>query len=320
MIDEYHSSAQSREGEYYYNTFLDYWLDSVRGSLKESSYAKYRNIISNHIKPSLGDFPLASISNSTIRSALVSNIKSRLSEKTVRDILSVVRATLRFAIDEGLMMNITVAQELPRGAAKKIRVLSSIEQAALEKYLLHNVDLCKLGVLLSLYTGIRVGELCALKWGDFNFDENTLYIDRTIQRVQCFDSESTAKTKLLVSTPKSACSTRLIPLPGFLVEYLPRYQVSDKSAYFLTGIASRTIEVRTMQNKFGKYTAESEIAAANFHALRHTFASRCVELGFDIKSLSEILGHANVNITLNRYVHPSMELKRSNMEKLKRLA
>ena len=320
MIEENDRGALKRDPEHSYSVLLDYWLGSVKDRLKESSHAKYRNIINNHIKPTLGEYLLVHISNSTIKTALLMKLRGKLSEKTIKDIVSVVRATLQFAVDEGMMPNINVNPEASRGSAKKTRVLSRTEQAALEAHLTHSVDLCKIGVLLSLYTGIRIGELCALKWSDFNFVENTLSIARAIQRVQCFDSKSTAKTKLLESTPKSACSIRTIPLPSFLVEYLLKFQASDKDAYFLTGSALRAIEPRTMQNKFKKYTAESGIASANFHAIRHTFASRCVEIGFEIKSLSEILGHANVNITLNRYVHPSMELKRSNMDRLKRLA
>lgn len=138
-----------------------------------------------------------------------------------------------------------------------------------------------------------------------------------MQRVQN-TSENRRKTKIVLTTPKSACSIRLIPLPEPLVEILSDYKTVEKG-YLLTNSDLSFIEPRTMQNKFKKVLKESGIESANFHALRHTFATRCIEFGFDVKSLSEILGHATINITMNRYVHPTLELKRANMKKLSQL-
>ena len=135
-----------------------------------------------------------------------------------------------------------------------------------------------------------------------------------MQRIQNTGNGGTSKTKIVISEPKSQCSIRDIPLPSFIVDIAKPFITSPKT-YILTG-SEQYIEPRTMQNRFKRYIKESQINDANFHALRHTFATRCVEVGFEIKSLSEVLGHANVNITLNRYVHSSFELKRSNMSKL----
>ena len=136
-----------------------------------------------------------------------------------------------------------------------------------------------------------------------------------MQRIQAIDGAALTKTKIIITEPKSKCSVRNIPLPSFLVEIANGF-MADPQAFILSGEVNHYIEPRTMQNHFKSYVAESGIQNVNFHALRHTFATRCVELGFEIKSLSEILGHANVNITLNRYVHSSFELKHSNMNKL----
>jgi integrase len=135
-----------------------------------------------------------------------------------------------------------------------------------------------------------------------------------MQRIQNVSAAET-RTRIVITEPKSACSQRDIPIPDFLVAMLRTFQ-AESEAYVLTGSRDHFIEPRTMQNHFKRYVRQCGIAPANYHALRHSFATRCIELGFDVKSLSEILGHSNVNTTLNRYVHSSLELKRENMEKL----
>lgn len=180
-----------------------------------------------------------------------------------------------------------------------MRVLNREEEERLRSTLLFDTDFSKLGVLLCLYTGIRIGEVCALKWGNFNFEAGTLSIYETLQRIQNVDDGSKHKTKIVVTTPKSQNSVRIIPLPDSLINILSRFKLSPR-AYILTGCDDKFMEPRVLQYKFKKYAIESGVRNINYHALRHTFATRCIELGFDVKTLSEILGHANVNVTLNR--------------------
>ena len=181
--------------------------------------------------------------------------------------------------------------------------------------LTEELNLPGLGIYLCLFTGIRVGELCALTWDDISLENNMIHIHRTMQRIQTPDSER--KTAILIAKPKSQCSIRDIPIAGALREKLVQQAV--KEGYVLTGNKTNYIEPRTMQNRFKAIVERCGIQDVHFHTLRHTFATRCIEVGFDVKSLSEILGHANVSITLNRYVHPSMELKQKNMDKLSKL-
>ena len=197
---------------------------------------------------------------------------------------------------------------------KEMRVLTPSERESLIGILMEDMDSFKFGVFLALYTGIRIGELCALQWKDIDFARATLKVRKTIQRIQNIDRQAVSKTKIVISVPKSKCSIREIPLSVSVMDIAQNF-ISYPESYVLTG-TSRYIEPRTMQNHFKLYVKQSGISDANFHALRHTFATRCVEVGFEIKSLSEILGHASVNITLNRYVHSSFELKRFNMSKL----
>lgn len=197
---------------------------------------------------------------------------------------------------------------------KQMRILSSAEQDILTKHLIAHLDFTNLGILISLYTGIRIGELCALKWEDISFEDKCVHIHNTMQRLQT-KNISNKKTEIVISSPKSISSIRSVPIP----EELFRLMLEQKGishSFILTGNANRYVEPRTMQNRFKAILKKCNIANANFHSLRHTFATRCIELGFDLKSLSEILGHASVNITLNRYVHPSMELKTKHMNML----
>jgi len=301
-----------------FESVLDSWLNHSRIKLKDSSYVKYRNLINNHIKPSLGKCPLTDITGELLNIYAAEKLKTGkrdapggLSEKTVKDIMTVIKSILRFA-----NVDVNIKLSLPREKTKEMRVLSKNEQAILEGHLCSDMDESKLGIFLCLYTGLRVGEVCALKWSDISIEDGTLTVSRTMQRIQALDDICSSKTKVLVTDPKSDCSTRTIPLPDCLMDKLTKFRPISSNTYFLTGEAGRYIEPRTYQNHFKSYIASSGIKDANFHTTRHTFATRCVELGFELKSLSEILGHANVNITLNRYVHPSFDLKRDNMNKL----
>lgn len=199
--------------------------------------------------------------------------------------------------------------------SKEMRVLSVEEQRRLTSVLLKDTDGAKAGTLLSLYTGIRIGELCALRWENVSVDSRVIRVRETMQRIQSPEPSEVNKTKVIITEPKSKCSIREIPLPDYLIDII-RPHIGQPNTFVLTGERRRYMEPRTLQNKFKKYVHESGIEDANFHALRHTFATRCVEAGFEIKSLSEILGHSDVSITLNKYVHSSMELKMNNMKKL----
>lgn len=305
-----------------YSTLLNMWLASTRLNTKESTYARYTHLIKTHILPHLGQYQLSRITTELVEEYIEYQLsqgrldnEGGLSPKTVADILTIIKSTIEYA----RYKNMVVVCNLTRLSVKKketeMRVLNQEEQDALTKVLLRDMDLYKFGVLLSLFTGIRIGELCALQWNDLCLTTSTLKIRKTMQRIQDLETTSESKTKVVITEPKSQCSIRDIPLPQFLCNLATPLQ-AETEAFILSGRPNHYIEPRTMQNRFKSYVAESGIADTNFHALRHTFATRCVEVGFELKSLSEVLGHANVNITLNKYVHSSFELKCANMNKL----
>ena len=175
-------------------------------------------------------------------------------------------------------------------------------------------DALNLGILLCLFTGIRVGELCALSWDNISLNDNTLYISQTAQRLQKQIPEG-KQTHIIVASPKSRAANRTIPISNTLLGLLKQYPL-EQTGYFLSGSSAEIVEPRRIQYRFHKVLKECGLERKNFHVLRHTFATRCIEANIDIKTLSELLGHSSVNITMNRYVHPTLKLKRDSMEKL----
>lgn len=305
-----------------YEDVLSLWLQSSRINVKESTYARYNHLIESHIRPALGKFQLSKMSTQLIEGYVQHLLdcgridgKGALSPKTVADVLTIIKGTMEYARFNNMNLICNLSKIGIKKRDKEIRVLSLSEQESLVNTLMNEVDTCKFGVLLSLYTGIRIGELCALRWENLSMDTGTLKVRETLQRIQETNAAAKSKTKVIITEPKSQSSIRDIPLPECILEVAKHFACSS-NAFVLTGDNIRYMEPRTMQNRFKSYIEKSGIYNANFHALRHTFATRCVELGFEIKSLSEILGHANVNITLNRYVHSSYELKQDNMKKL----
>ena len=302
------------------------WLEELKPIRKKSTIVKYMSQLKNYIIPAFGNFNLNDISNEDIISfcnKLLTEGRNgqKLSPKTVSDIFSRMKSIRRFALLRGYEVNyIPNVVEIPL-RQRQIRILTIFEENKILRYLKSHFDLTALGILLSLFTGLRIGELCALKWRDFSFEDKEFYVQRTMQRLHNLDDDTERKTTIEIGEPKSQSSIRKIPIPDELLNFLKNAYVAvsadrQEDAYVLSGLKNKFVEPRTMENRFKSVLKKCGVEKINFHALRHTFATKCVELGFDIKSLSEILGHANVNITLNRYVHPSMKLKHANMNKL----
>ncbi len=298
------------------------WLSCQRHSVKEPTYLHYRRLADTHIRPELGGVRVRQFTQETLARYVDHKLTGGrldgtggLSVKTVRDLLALVRQIIAFAAEKGYMGRVTVKS--PKKASTEIQILSRREQERLERCLNSDPDdACRFGVYLCLYTGLRIGEVCGLRWGDIRLDSGTLSVRRTIQRVEETDPLAARKTKILIGAPKTQASLRDIPLPTFLLDQLRAFSGTVlPGAYLLTG-EGRYMEPRGLYNRYRGYLRECGIGEHTFHALRHTFATRCIENGFDAKSLSEILGHASVNITLQRYVHSSLELKRTHMERL----
>ncbi len=298
-------------------TFLYYstaWLQLNKRGIKESTYIKYRTILDKHIHPILGNYGIDEITSDMI-GEFTAQLLKKLSPVSVKTILVITNAVLTYARSCDQITENPVVMVYPKVEKKEMRILSSEEQNRFVKYLLKDMDCCKFGVLLTLLTGMRIGELCALKWNDIDFQTKTLHIRHTMQRLQNLNEDFDSKTRICIGSPKTATSLRVIPLTDPLIELCRKFREEHSDTYILTSAASY-MEPRTLQYRMRKYMKDCGLEGVHFHTLRHTFATRCVEVGFEIKSLSEILGHANTSITLNQYVHSSLEWKRSNMNKL----
>ena len=298
------------------------WLYEMSLTLKESSRNKYKDILYRYILPKFGAEELSEISNQSVldfANDLLSGggvNNQGLAPSTVSGILSVLNGLRIYALRRDCTVRFSLECVSLKREQADIRIFSLEEEEMLVSYLLRNMNFSALGILLCLFTGIRVGELCAMKWDDISLSERRMYVSKTMQRLRTVNTDGT-RTEVKIQEPKSICSVRTIPLPGILMEILEEFH--HPGAFLLTGESDRYVEPRTMQNRFKKILLACGIPDANFHTTRHTFATRCIELGFDIKSLSEILGHAGVTITMNRYVHPSIALKTENMERFSNL-
>lgn len=296
--------------------YCNEWLRLKKGKIRESTYIKYSTVLEKHIKPKLGGcFPLG-ISTGVIDDFTHELLfDDGLAVKTVHDILVVLHSVLKYTatLFPGVFPVIEI--NYPKESRKEMRVLSRDEQNRFMSYLLTDMDSCKFGLLLALSTGVRIGELCALQWCNINIREQTIKIAATLQRLHDTDMQGETRTRIVIGEPKSDTSARTIPMISYLADLCKKMDPGNMGAYVLTGTTDY-MEPRTLQYRIEKYTHACGLEGIHAHTLRHTFATRAVEVGFEIKSLSEVLGHSTTTITLERYVHSSIELKRSNMNKL----
>lgn len=312
-----------REDEVRFQYLAEQWLENVKFRVKESSYVKYYNLVYNHIIPSLGNIFISDFTTRVIENFIEEKLKNGkkngkggLAAKTVKDILVVIKEICFFAEEYNIKLPCRLETIKIRFREPEICIMDKQDQHKLEEFLIRDDSLYKTGILLSLYMGLRLGEVCALQRKHIYFHTEILQIRKTMQRIQTLDQTGGKKTKIIVTEPKTISSIRDIPIPGFLLKRLAILENASPQAYILTGSPYRYMEPRMLEHHFKSCLQQCEIKVVSYHTLRHTFATRCVEVGFDVKSLSEILGHSNVNITLNRYVHSSMEQKRRNMELL----
>ncbi|HIR22309.1 MAG TPA: site-specific integrase [Candidatus Scatosoma pullicola] len=296
------------------------FLADVRFSVRESTYTLYNKTIKNYLVPYLGGCLLTKLDCAAVNGLarwLLGNGGKKgtgLSPKTVTDALCVAKEIFAFGKQNGYACPNLDGIRYPQKKARTTEIFAEENRREMERSLLSAEDGVSLGVLLTLFTGLRLGELCGLRWEDVDFGRKVLSVRRTVERIADLSPDRGAKTKLVVSEPKTESSVRRIPLPAFLAEYLLSARRED-GLYILSGREQPT-EPHTFYIRYKRYLKRNGLGEHSFHALRHTFATLCMERGFDVKSLSEILGHASVTTTLKFYVHPNLEEKRRQMEAL----
>jgi len=298
------------------NMTLEKWLDiwlSQKGQIKESTAMMYKSCVRNHIVPVLGAVKLKEL-NKEMLQKLVDDMSDEFKPSTVRSAYALLRLALETAEEQNMVSGFFRQVKLPKMSAHTVKALTVTEQKSLEKVVSESGKPNDIGVLICLYTGIRIGELCALKWENIDLKKGVMHIRETIQRVENTDGDK--KTKIHFSTPKSSSSQREIPMPRFLIEKLSAVK---KEKGFVINRYGKFVEPRTYARRFKKLIKLAGIKDVNFHCTRHTFSTRALEIGVDIKTLSEILGHASASITMNLYAHSLSEHKKKEMERLGKL-
>lgn len=313
--------------------FIRNWLLSQKPYIKQSTYSTYFTNITNHILPYFGEKEWNDITINLNQKFILYlhhsgrlDGKGGLSVKTIKDIMSIWMSILKSASEDKLIILSSHQYRYPKtlSTGQQCKCLSKEQERAIIHFCQKNNCPKNLGILLALATGMRIGEICALQWKNIDLTHKVVQVDKTLQRISSqLGASSKAKptdhktptSQIVITTPKSHKSARIIPLTTVLAEMLQKWKGSDNT-FFLTGKENRFMEPRTYRAYYTRILSEHQLLFVTFHGLRHTFATRCIEAGCDYKTVSEILGHANVETTLRLYVHSDMEKKRKCVDKL----
>ena len=306
-----------------YKDWLNVWLDNtVKPTAKSRTYARYKEIIGGHIKPKLGDYELNDLTPLLLQRFVTELLQNGnlitgkgLSANTVNTIITVLQNSLKSAFAFGELKEYTEDKiKRPKAKENEVSCFSLVEQRKIEQEVLQSKKDKLFGIVLCLYTGLRVGELLALTWNDIDLIKGTLSVTKSCH----YGKGANGKFERCTELPKTITSKRTIPLPKQMLALLKTIKKRSESEYVIAN-GGKPIAVRSYQRSFALLLKKLKIPHKGFHAIRHTFATRALECGMDVKTLSEILGHKNASITLNRYVHSLMEHKQEMMNKLGKL-
>ena len=290
------------------------WLKFKQTQVKESTYLNYKYKVDSKLNKELGNKSLSELIHYDFN-LFIAKLMETNSEKTVKDIIVVLKQILGFLEKKHKIdFNLELIGS-PKLHHHDIELLEENDRLKLEKYCMKSKELKDIGILISLYGGLRIGEVCALKWKNINLERKIIMVSHTLQRVYLGKNE----TKIIYTSPKTQNSERVVPIANVLLEKLQKlYQRNHYKGeeFLLTGREDKLFEPVTYRYLYKQVLKKNNIEEKKYHSLRHTFATRCIKIGMDLKSLSEILGHSNVSITLNLYVHPSLETKNKYINKL----
>ena len=290
------------------------WKEYRRPYVKQSTMAAYVLILENHVLPYFGDGD--SLHEQAVQAFVLQKLESGLSVKTIKDILIVLKMIMKFGVKNEWMTYYEWDIKYPTTSTnKELEVLSVANHRKILNYIQSHFTFTGLGIYISLSTGLRIGEICALKWSDINVTDGTITISRTIERIYIIEGDR-KHTEVVINTPKTKNSCREIPMSKELLAMIkPLKKVVNDNFYVLTN-DERPTEPRTYRNYFKGLMVKLDIPKLKYHGLRHSFATRCIEAGCDYKTVSVLLGHSNISTTLNLYVHPNMEQKKRCITKM----
>lgn len=299
---------------------FEMWLEKyVKPSVKIRSYNKYESVVKGYIIPIIGEVELNDCKCVVMQDYICKLLNTKciktnkpLAINTIHGIVQVLKQGFKLALElELISKDPTLKIKLPPVNEKEVLALTREEQKMIEDFCLSNHKTNYLGIIISLYTGIRLGELLALTWDDIDFDKKLMLIRKT-----SYSAKIEGKYVIVIDKPKTKKSNRIIPLPDKLINLLIIHKNNSTSDFIISTRNNTIVEVRSYQRTFDSILSKCNIQHYNYHCLRHTFATRALELGMDIKTLSEILGHTNVSITLNRYAHSLLDYKIQEMNKV----
>lgn len=318
MQETYVDSCKKPDCTYVFREILEKWLREKDGRLKEQTVQKYCYCMEKHIIPVLGNIPMKELSTEIIHQFLQEKMRcggncgKPLSPNYVRTMAVIISSAHDYAVKEGFCSPFYDKLQKPREEKKEIIILKHREQKELEQEAKRHLSGAGLAVYLSLHTGLRIGEVCALSWNDIDFEEGFLYVNSSVVRKNIQNH-----SKYEIAQPKTTKSRRMIPLTEQLVAVLEEEKRKSSSFFVISsGKEGTFMHPRTLENRYKAMLKKCEIPEVPYHTLRHTFATRCIECGMDVKALSEVLGHSRVNITLDTYVHPSIRAKREGILRL----
>lgn len=290
------------------------WKEYKRPYVKQSTMAAYVLILENHVLPTFGEDN--SLPEQSVQAFVLHKIESGLSTKSVKDILIVLKMVMKFGVKKEWMTYYEWDIKYPPSSENKVlEVLSVTNHRKILNHIQSHFTFMGLGIYISLSTGLRIGEVCALKWSDINVTDGILTVNRTIERIYIIEGEK-KHTELVINTPKTKNSCREIPMNKELLGMLkPLKKVVNDDYYILTNDEC-PIEPRAYRNYYKRLMEKLDIPKLKYHGLRHSFATRCIEVGCDYKTVSVLLGHSNISTTLNLYVHPNMEQKKRCIDKV----
>lgn len=290
------------------------WKEYKRPYVKQSTMAAYLLILGNHLLPAFGEND--SLPEQSVQSFVLEKIECGLSVKSIKDILIVLKMVMKFGVKNEWMNYYEWDIKYPTNSAnKELEVLSVSNHRKILDHIQSHFTFTGLGIYISLSTGLRIGEICALKWNDINITEGTITVSRTIERIYMVEGEK-KHTELVISSPKTKNSCREIPMSKELLAIVkPLKKIVNDNFYVLTNDEHPT-EPRTYRNYYNGLMEKLGIPRLKYHGLRHSFATRCIEAGCDYKTVSVLLGHSNISTTLNLYVHPNMEQKKRCITKM----
>lgn len=290
------------------------WKADKKQYVKESTYSAYALLVINHIDPYFGE--KTEFVESDVQAFVLQSLKQGLSEKTVKDIVVVIKMIQKFAVKKGFIQLRPFDVVYPKSSKKtELAVMAKEDQKKLFEFAKANFSFRNLGLLLCLSTGLRIGEVCGLRWSDIDPEDGTIRVQRTVQRLYKVDGP-TRHTEIVVAQPKTRESNRVIPLSGELLHIVkPLLKVVNRD-FFILSNEETPLEPRIYRNYYKRTIKRLGIPYLKFHGLRHSFATRCIESKNSVKTVSVILGHSNITTTMNLYVHPDNKEKKRCIERM----